>query len=283
MDTTADPIDALAPDIAARIRSYTPDCLDTASWLRVAEQARTLVARSSPSTPKVAQNRLGTLCRLAASVPEPERQDFDALFSLPVRASYEATCQLTPRTLLQHRGRLDLLSEIHRGAFCRARTRGRSEPGALDEAALLAVLDEPEVPECVVRLLVAGLGAGREGVEAARCQLEHDKEGPSVRRATGRRRPVTGPARTWAEHLRAGALLTGEDRSSAIEWLSAHGHSIPAPRRMSAVWLVRVLDETAPVASTIERHALSRRDLDRSTKLVAHGVEAPTDRALLRG
>lgn len=283
MDTTHDPIDALAPDVAARIRNYTPDCLDAASWSRIAEQARNLVARSAPAKPKVAVNRLGTLCKLAASVPECQRQDFGVLFSLPVRASYEATCRVTPRTLLQHRGRLDLLSAIHHGAFRQARKRGRAEPGALDEVALLALLDEEAVPECVVRFLVAGLGAGREDVEAARCRLEHDGEEPTVLRATGRRRRVTGPALRWAKRLPAGALLTGEDRSAAVEWLTAHGHEVPPQRMMSAVWLVRVIGESAPAASTIKRHALSRRDLDRSTKLVAHGHEESTDRAFLRG
>jgi len=283
MDATHDRIDALAPDVAARIRGYAPSCLDPGSWSRIAGSARDLIARSAPETPKVAQNRLGALCRLAASVPESQRQDFDFLFSVPVRASYEATCGLAPRTLLQHRGMLDLLSSVHDGPYCQSRKRGRSESGGVDEVALLAVLDEPGVLECVVRLLVAGLGVGRAHLEAARCRFEHDIEGPVVLRPTGSRRPVTGPVRRWAEQLEAGVLLTGADRSVAIEWLTAHGYAVPAARAMSAVWLLRVIGEVAPAMSTIKRHAFSRRDLDRSTKLVSHGQEEPADRTYLRG
>lgn len=145
------------------------------------------------------------------------------------------------------------------------------------------MLEEPGVPECLVRFLVAGLGAGREGVEASRCQLQHEKAGTVVVRPTGRRRRVSGAVRCHAEVLPEGVLLSGEDRRAATEWLTDHGHAVPAPGAMSATWLRRVIAEGGPAVVTMTRNALSRSELDRATKLVPHGTEDCSDRVHLRG
>lgn len=116
-----DPKIGLQPDVAARIASYVPEYLDPDSWARIAAKARDLVARSAPPTPKMAQDRLTTLCGLAASAPEHQRHDFDLLFSASVRARHEVTCGATPRSLQQYRGRLNLLADVHYDAYRPAR------------------------------------------------------------------------------------------------------------------------------------------------------------------
>ena len=112
-------------------------------------------------TPKTAQERLSTLCRLAASIRQDQRHDFDVLFSPPIMARYEATCGVSLRSLPQYRWRLNLLADIHHGAYQPVRRHAviDAEP-PVEEAPLAILLDEAELPECVVRFLVAGLGAG---------------------------------------------------------------------------------------------------------------------------
>ncbi len=284
MAHTQDPMSDLRPEVAERIRDYSPQCLDADSWALIADHSRDLVARSAPPTPKMAQDRLTTLCGLAASVPPHQRHDFDLLFSPAVRARHEARCGTTMRSLQQYRGRLNLLSDIHHGGYRPARrTAASTDPGPAHEGPLFGLLDDPATPECVVRLLVAGLGVGREGVEASRCRLEQGADGPVVVRTTGRSRPVIGGVRSRAEGLTEGPLLTGDDRGAALEWLAANGHDVPGSRSLSGAWLIRVITTAAPAASTIVRNALSRTELDRATALVADAAEDATDRVHLRG
>lgn len=167
---------------------------------------------------------------------------------------------------------MNLLADIHHGAYRQAPKHAAAEPVRVEEAPLVTLLDEAELLECVVRLLVAGLGAGREGVEASRCRLVHGPRWSIVVRPAGHGRPVPSPARRRAAQLSASTLLTGADRRSAIEWLKARGQAVTASRSMSARWLHRVIGEAVPAVPTIRGHALSRNELDRVTRLVGHGT-----------